>query len=47
MVVKIDVVVDQYSGLAKGGREMSVNAFRFKNGEEIFCHGIVIAVPAS
>ena len=47
MVVEIDVVVDQYSGLAKGGRKMSVDALRFEDGKEIFRHSIVVAVSTS
>ena len=47
VVVEIDVIVDQCVGFNKGCRKMSVNALRFKNGEEIFCHCVVIAIPSS
>ena len=47
VVIEINIVVDQYIGLLKGGSLMSVNTLGFENGKEVFCHCVVIAISAS
>ena len=47
MIVKIDVVVDQFFGLIEGDSLVPVYALCFENGKEILGHGIVIAVSPS
>ena len=47
MIIEINIVVDQYIGLLKGGSLMSVNTLGFENGKEVFCHCVIIAVSAS
>lgn len=42
IVAKVDIVVNYFIGLGKGSRFTSVDALRFKDGEEIFRHGVVI-----
>ena len=44
MVVKEDISVDHLVGFREGGRFVAVNALGFEDGEEIFCHGVVIWV---
>lgn len=47
MVVEIDKLVNQFSGMLKRGDFLLVDAFGLKDGEEIFrhdCYGIVIPV---
>ena len=45
MVVKMDITVNHLIGLRESGWLMPVNTLRFEDGEEIFCHGIVIGLP--
>ena len=46
-VVEKDIAVDHVVGFTKRGRFVPVDAFRLENREEIFSHGIVIAVATS
>ena len=43
MVVKVDVPVDHFIGLGKGGRFVAVDTFCFEDGEEILRHGVVVS----
>ena len=47
MVVEVNIAVNPLIGFGKGRRFVAVNALRFKNGEEIFCHGVVIRIALS
>ncbi len=47
MVVEINEIVNQLSGLLKSVDFLAVDALCLENGEEIFRHGVVIAVPTS
>ena len=47
MVVEVDITVNQFICFRKSSRFMSVNTLCFKDGEEVFCHGIVIRVTFS
>ena len=47
MVVKVDIAVKHLVGFGKGCRFMAVNALRFKDGKEIFRHGVVIWISLS
>ncbi len=44
MVVEIDKIINQFSGLLKGLDLLAVDALCFEDREEIFRHGVVIAV---
>ena len=44
MVVEIDEAIDHVIGLLIGSGLVAVNAFRLENGEEVFCHSVVITV---
>ena len=46
-VVEIDVAVNERPGKSEGCQLVSVDTFRFEDGEEILSHGIVIAVATS
>ena len=46
-VVEKDIAIDHVVGFAKRGRFMPVDAFGLENREEVFGHGIVIAVATS
>ena len=46
MVVEVDEVVNAFIGLPEGFRLVPVNALCLEDGEEVFSHSIVIAVPA-
>ncbi len=47
MVVEIDELVNQISGLLKGFDFLAVDPLCFEDGEKVFGHGVVIAVPPS
>ena len=47
VVVKVNVSVNHLVGLRESGWLVSVNTLCFKDGEEIFGHGIVIRVSPS
>ena len=47
VIVKVDISVNHLVGLRESGWLMSVNTLCFKDGEEIFGHGIVIRVSPS
>ncbi len=47
MIVEIDKLVDQLSGLLESLDFLAVNTFCLEYGEEIFGHGVVIAVSTS
>lgn len=44
MVVEVDIAVNPLVGFRESRRFAAVNALCFKNGEEIFRHGIIIWV---
>ncbi len=44
MVVEINEIVNQLSGLLKSLDFLAVDALCLENGEEIFCQRVVIAV---
>ena len=44
MVVEVDIAVNPLVGFRESRRFAAANALRFKNGEEIFRHGIIIWV---
>lgn len=47
VVVKMDIAVNHFICFGEGCRLMAVDALCFENGEEIFCHCIVIWVSTS
>ncbi len=47
VVVEVDIAVNHLICFCEGGRFVPVNALCFEDGEEIFCHRIVIRVPSS
>lgn len=47
VVVEMNITINHFIGFIEGHRFVSVNTLGFENGEKIFCHRIVIAVPAS
>ena len=46
MVVEVDKAVNAFISLSESFRLVPVDALCFEDGEEVFSHGIVIAVPA-
>ena len=47
MIVKLDELINQLSGLLKRGDFLPVDALGLEDREEIFRHRIVITVPTS
>ena len=47
MIEELDVSVNQHIGFAEIVRFMSVNAFDFEDGEEVFCHCVIIRIASS
>ena len=47
VVVKMDIAVNHFICFGEGSRLVAVDALCFENGEEIFCHCIVIRVSPS
>ena len=47
VVVKVDVPVNHFIGLGESGQFVAVDTFCLEDRKEIFCHGVVIWVPAS
>lgn len=47
VVVKVDVTFNHLVGFREGRWFVAVDALCFENGEEIFCHCIVIRVSTS
>ena len=47
VVIEINRIVDQFSGLLKRPDFLQVNAISFEDREEIFSHSVIIAVSAS
>ena len=46
MVVEVDEAVNTFIGLPESFRFVPVDALCFEDGEKVFSHGIVVAVPA-
>ena len=44
MIIEVDVSVYQIIGFTECLRSVPVDTLCFQNGEEIFCHGIVIRI---
>ena len=44
MIVEMDVSINQRIGLVEGVGFVPVNAFGFEDGEEIFCHCVIIRI---
>ena len=47
MIVKIDELIDQFSGLLECSDFLPIDALGFEDRKEIFCHRIIITVPTS
>ena len=47
MVIEEDVIVNEFSSLFKCSNFLTVDAFRFQNGEEVFGQSVIIGIPAS
>ena len=47
VVIKMDIAVNHFVGLGECSRFVAVDALRFENREEIFCHCVVIRIPTS
>ena len=45
MVVKVNASVNHLISLGNSGRLVSISALCIEDGEEIFCHGVVIRIP--
>lgn len=47
VIIEIDKIVNQFSGLLKCGNFLPVDAFGFEDGKEIFGHCIIITISTS
>jgi hypothetical protein len=47
VVIEINKIVNQFSGLLKSPDFMPVNTLSFEDREEIFSHSVIIAVSTS
>jgi len=47
VVVEEDVIVNESASFLIGGNLLSVDAFRFENGEEVFSQSVVVRISAS
>lgn len=46
MIIEIDELINKLVSLLERLDFLTINAFSFQNGEEIFSHSIIIAVPS-
>ena len=46
MVVEVNEVVNEFIGLPESFGLVPVNALRLEDGEKVFSHGVVVAIPA-
>ena len=44
VIVEMDVSINQRIGLVEGVGFVPVNTFGFEDGEEIFCHCVIIRI---